>query len=923
MGNVAIITMVQAADLPHALSSLASAARARRSGDLHLVLLNDEPDDALIKKLEAASGGEVLSAPRNLGVAGGRNRLIREAIRRGAEFVASIDDDILVPPDFIEILNAEYATLAAQGENPGILTPATLDYHSIGETLYSSEAAEKIGKGEPVDTPQTAAIRAMLGAGGKRRARDIYHMGIADWRGAYFYSGTPGDHAIQRAYSVEPPRLSGAEAHLRHSKHAWSWIIEGDSPKPIDTAPGGICFYATALADEIGFHDESFNPFGFEDADFALRARKSGRQHYCAPRAIAIHDIAARLSERPVAVLRASQGKMAGAFVRKHAQDHEAAAAFAAITRRTIEQVTLAEQAHREIGAALKAPQRLEALAAYLGNAFAFLLPPKSKDDKVTAAGVVDRILAILLAVVPGGERLPLTRDDRGFDLGGTPGKMRATARIEPEAATAQKVTIAISGAAIKRAFLPPLFAAATGEGDFRLNAELTFRLSGQDELMVERVVIEAPHAFKLAASGRFRRGGEVEGAARPLRFDAVDATLQDLGGLSRILRVLAGVEGDSPSAYVRRLESAAQGEPLKRWLRGDTDAIRLEASGVIDGVPGPIKLTAATADAPEGVDNPAVSALWTEEAIRPPALHAGLNGLGEGSDERIPMTLKMLVSRIVAEDPSVAPYPESYNPPKAVRLARRARYYSAARGLPLTPNEAKIVSFRNRHRGERAFIIGNGPSLNLVDLTKLKGETTFGVNAIYLNQEKMGFLPTHHIVEDVFVAEDRAAEINALRGPHKWYGHYLRYCLKQTADVCWLNVACDYRNYPGFPHFSTNASRIVWVGGTVSYIALQLAYHMGFDEVILVGFDHSYSIPKEAKVEGRAITSTSDDPNHFHPGYFGKGYRWHDPRVDRMERAYENARRAYDAVGRKVINATVGGQLEVFERRDFTSLFR
>ena len=97
----------------------------------------------------------------------------------------------------------------------------------------------------------------------------------------------------------------------------------------------------------------------------------------------------------------------------------------------------------------------------------------------------------------------------------------------------------------------------------------------------------------------------------------------------------------------------------------------------------------------------------------------------------------------------------------------------------------------------------------------------------------------------------------------------------------------------------------------------------MGFEKVYMVGFDHSYSVPKEALVEGAAITSTSDDPNHFHPGYFGKGYRWHDPRVDRMERAYRKARKAYDAAGREIYNATAGGELEVFERVDYNSLFK
>ena len=81
--------------------------------------------------------------------------------------------------------------------------------------------------------------------------------------------------------------------------------------------------------------------------------------------------------------------------------------------------------------------------------------------------------------------------------------------------------------------------------------------------------------------------------------------------------------------------------------------------------------------------------------------------------------------------------------------------YRAAGVGVALTANERRLLSFRNRHRGQRAFILGNGPSLNECDLTRLKNEVTFGVNGIFLNYDRMGFHPTYYVVEDVFVAED------------------------------------------------------------------------------------------------------------------------------------------------------------------------
>jgi hypothetical protein len=242
-----------------------------------------------------------------------------------------------------------------------------------------------------------------------------------------------------------------------------------------------------------------------------------------------------------------------------------------------------------------------------------------------------------------------------------------------------------------------------------------------------------------------------------------------------------------------------------------------------------------------------------------------------------------------------------------------------AAQGLCLTGNERRLTSFKDKHKGERCFILGNGPSLNDCDLSKLDGEATFATNSIFLKS----FVPTYYVVEDILVAEDRAKQIDAYRGPkQKFFGNYLRRFLGDGPDVCWMNVRINYQEYENFPHFSHDATRQLWVGGTVTYLCLQLAYHMGFTDVHMVGFDHNYTIPSDAKIDGNRIESTSNDPNHFDASYFGKGYRWHNPRVDRMEIAYERAKQHFQADNRRITNATVGGKLEVFERVNYESLF-
>jgi len=233
------------------------------------------------------------------------------------------------------------------------------------------------------------------------------------------------------------------------------------------------------------------------------------------------------------------------------------------------------------------------------------------------------------------------------------------------------------------------------------------------------------------------------------------------------------------------------------------------------------------------------------------------------------------------------------------------------------------ISIFRNKFVGQRCFVIGNGPSLNNIDASLLKDEITFGVNAIYLLRKSMGFDPTFYVVEDTHVAKDRKIEIFLLENSIKIFGHYFYGSLYDSPETLWQNVILDYRNYPEFPYFSIDAFTRMWVGGTVSYICFQLAFYMGFSEVYLIGFDHSYIVPETATVIGNDIISQADDVNHFHPDYFGKGYKWHLPRLDRMEQCYIKTKRVFEAANKRVVNSTVGGELEVFPRINFNKVIR
>ena len=223
-----------------------------------------------------------------------------------------------------------------------------------------------------------------------------------------------------------------------------------------------------------------------------------------------------------------------------------------------------------------------------------------------------------------------------------------------------------------------------------------------------------------------------------------------------------------------------------------------------------------------------------------------------------------------------------------------------------------KLNALRNQHRGQRCFIIGNGPSLKNTDLTKLRDEFTIGMNRFYLMFPELGFQTSFFLSVNDLVAEQCAADFQALRMP-RFFSWRARRWLQPDDQLHFL-----YTTYTG-PKFGKNAAGRLWESATVTYVALQLAFHLGFQQAILIGVDHNFVTQGKPNT---TVVSEGDDPNHFHPGYFGKGFRWQLPDLETSELGYRMARQAYEKAGRQVLDATVGGKLTIFPKVDYNSLF-
>jgi hypothetical protein len=227
--------------------------------------------------------------------------------------------------------------------------------------------------------------------------------------------------------------------------------------------------------------------------------------------------------------------------------------------------------------------------------------------------------------------------------------------------------------------------------------------------------------------------------------------------------------------------------------------------------------------------------------------------------------------------------------------------------------SQNRISIFHNKHLGKRCVIIGNGPSLNRMDLSFLKNEICFGLNKIYLGFSQWDFLPNYYVAVNSLVIQQSIDAIATIPCPKFISNRGIPY-LQPREDIFFIKTHPD----PEID-FSPDPIQGINEGSTVTYAAIQLAYYMGFETVILIGVDHYFAT---AGIPHAEVVSETDDPNHFHPDYFGKGLKWNLPDLETSEKYYKIAYGYFWANNRRIIDATVDGRCAIFPKQDYRELF-
>jgi hypothetical protein len=222
-----------------------------------------------------------------------------------------------------------------------------------------------------------------------------------------------------------------------------------------------------------------------------------------------------------------------------------------------------------------------------------------------------------------------------------------------------------------------------------------------------------------------------------------------------------------------------------------------------------------------------------------------------------------------------------------------------------------RLEALRDRHIGETVVIIANGPSLAAVDMTQLRSVSTISMNRAYLSWDEWGFTPSYFVSINGLVLQQFASDIVALPCQKFINTRSRRFYDTGASDLILLNTGASLTD-----RFDVTGRKFS-TGGTVTFVALQLAYLLGFHKAVLIGLDHRFAsstAPNQSETR-----DASPDRDHFRPDYFPPGVQWQGPDLVRSEYSYEVARQAYEAAGREIVDATEGGACRVFERTSLT----
>ncbi|MET3601545.1 hypothetical protein [Martelella mangrovi] len=231
-----------------------------------------------------------------------------------------------------------------------------------------------------------------------------------------------------------------------------------------------------------------------------------------------------------------------------------------------------------------------------------------------------------------------------------------------------------------------------------------------------------------------------------------------------------------------------------------------------------------------------------------------------------------------------------------------------------ITGHRERQAEFRRLAAGrrrERIFIVGNGPSLNEIDLSCLEDEDYFLCN----HADRIDWVKGRQ--HPFYIAADKRA-INGYAGGaptveadvyflEEEFKPLLPVGFTEKARIIWFTRARGGTQKRGF-------SPRPWIsiagGQTVLLSATQIALFMGYSEIYILGCDLNYSTPAPY-----AYAVSEDE--------FRAARRDEEKMIQNTNLGFARLRAGSERRGQRIFNAGSGGNLEALARIRFEDIFK
>lgn len=189
----------------------------------------------------------------------------------------------------------------------------------------------------------------------------------------------------------------------------------------------------------------------------------------------------------------------------------------------------------------------------------------------------------------------------------------------------------------------------------------------------------------------------------------------------------------------------------------------------------------------------------------------------------------------------------------------------------------------KNKHKGERCFIVLNGPSINNYNLELIKGEFTICTNYFYRSQLVDVVKPNYYCWSDGIVFDPKNEYVLKELFEKCNYSNFFfgskalkLSFLKEKRNVFFTFNKLRCREN----HISSSLDKISTNFGTVAIYAINVAIFLGFKDIYMLGYDfppgtfiHFENLGKTIAEENREFSDSKDKVCGSYRGYLSAQY--------------------------------------------------